>query len=128
MTQNETWFCPPVHVSSVPLRPPLVPVARPGPTFPPPDPNGPTFLLAKNEEGRRFIVRDSMGEFHCGLCLPRTFKFPLQREKVSFNEHMWMKHHVFIDSISIWCQACKKPFFDNGRFTQHVTRDHPELA
>jgi len=113
--------------SNVILTTPTLPTI-PTRTFPPPDPNGPTFLLARNEEGKRYILRDSAGDFYCGICTPQPFRFPQQHEKVSFNEHLWMKHHIFIDSISIWCQACKKPFFDNGRFQHHIRRDHPELA
>jgi len=97
-------------------------------TFLPPDPAGPTFLLAKNEDGRHYILQDSLGDYYCGICSPTPFLFTNQREKVSFNEHLWMKHHIFVDSISLWCQFCQKPFFDNSRFHSHVKRDHPESA
>jgi len=99
----------------------------PGPFLNPP-PNGPTFLLARNEEDRHYVLLSASGDYYCGMCFPTQFRFPQQQEAVSFNEHLWMKHHVFIDSISIWCDICHKPFFDRGRFRMHVQRDHAGQA
>lgn len=122
-------FAPVVSPISVPAVTPIVaPSAPPVPVptvFLAPDPNGPTFLLAKNEEERYYVLQSTDGDFYCGICNPVPFLFPQQHERVSYNEHMWMKHHVFIDSISIWCDVCHKPFFDKGRFRLHVLRDHP---
>jgi len=122
----------PIPVSSppspgLPARQPWADVAKPppGPVFVPAERNDPIFLFAKDEDGKLFILKDKAGDFYCNKC-PIPFRFPNQMQRVSFNEHLWMKHHIFVDSIAIWCRHCKKPFFDSNRYNIHLNRDHGE--